>query len=98
MAYFEPPDKRVQQNVRMPRSLKRKLLDLQRLWIELAKLRPANDPDDKVDPDDIDLTYVIVRLLNVGVDGAWAEVGGRPETEEQWEELLKKLKKVHAQK
>lgn len=88
--YYRPPEKRVQVSFKVPESLRAHLDGLVRLWKVLAKA-------DGKDPDDIDLTYVCEQLLQVGVDGAWADVGqlagltGMPTTEEEWARLIRAI-------
>lgn len=88
--YYRPPEKRIQLSFRVPESLRDHLDGLVRLWKALAEA-------DGKDPKDIDLTYVCEQLLQVGVDGAWADVGqlaglqGMPTTEEEWARLTKAI-------
>lgn len=90
--YFEPPEKRVRLNFKVPASLRAKLEAVMRLWKIRAE---ANGRD----PEDIDLTFVCARLLAVGVDGAWAEAGqlaglsGMPSSEEEWKVLTRAIQK-----
>ncbi len=95
-----PPEKRVAVNVRLPRDLKLHLEGVQELWRVLASLNGT-------DPDLVNQTYVIERLLRVGVDGVWGQVGhgaglsGMPRNKEEWEQLkayLLKMKKRPAPK
>lgn len=87
-----PPERRVAVNARLPRSLKLHLDAVQQLWRTIAELE-GNDPAA------VTTTYVIERLLSVGVDGVWAQVGqlaglnGMPRTPEEWERLRKALAK-----
>jgi hypothetical protein len=87
-----PPERRVAVNARLPRSLKLHLDAVQQLWRTMAEL-------DGSDPDTVTTTYVIERLLTVGVDGVWAQVGqlaglqGMPRNPEEWERLRKALAK-----
>lgn len=91
--YFDPPDKRVQVHIRIWLSLRESARDLGRLWRILHVLRKAkaNDPHDESDHGDIDLSYVLARLIRVGLEAAWKEVGGRPRTDEEWSALEQRL-------
>lgn len=95
-----PPQKRVSLTVRVPKDLKLHLEAVQELWRVLAAL-------DNTDPESVNMTYVVERLLRVGVDGVWAQVGhgaglsGMPRNPEEWEQLkayLRKAKKRSAPK
>jgi hypothetical protein len=90
--YFELPEKRVALNLKVPESLKEHLRAVVKLWKVMAEARGS-------DPSDIDLTYVSVRLLKIGVDGAWSQVGamagldGMPKDDEEWARLRKAILK-----
>lgn len=85
--YFKPPPKTSMAHIRMPEVLKEHLKGVVDLWKTKAVAKG-------IDPDDIDLTYVIVRLLEEGVDGTWAQeaeaagLKGMPTTKEERERLL----------
>lgn len=87
-----PPQKRVSLTVRIPRDVKLHLEGVQELWRVLAQL-------DGSDPDSVNMTYVVERLLSVGIDGVWAQVGqlagldGMPRNPEEWDRLKKALAK-----
>lgn len=87
-----PPQKRVTLTVRIPKDVKEHLDGVIELWRILAQL-------DHADPDSVSLTYVVERMLRVGVDGVWAQVGhqagldGMPRTPEEWERLKTALMK-----
>lgn len=85
-AYYEPPDPKVQLTARIRRSTRNMLDGVVRLWKERARL-------DSDDPEHVDLTFVVERLLRVGAEGAFSEHGGMPETEEQWAALFRVLAK-----
>lgn len=78
--YFPKGDeKRTQQlTVRIPKSVKDGLEELSRFWSELSQER-TGDPEN-----DVSVSDVAVRLLQVGLAGAWGEVGGRPQSEKEW--------------
>ena len=84
VAYFEVPDRKVQTAVRLPKSLLEQLDGVVRLWRAMAEARGEGS-------ESVDRAYVINRLLRVGVDGAFAEVGGYPvdATDDAWERVLR---------
>lgn len=72
-------EKRTQQlTVRVPKSVKDGIEELARFWTRLSRER-TGDPENEVTISD-----VTVRLLQVGLSGAWGEVGGRPDSEKEW--------------
>lgn len=81
-----PPQKRVTLTVRVPEDVKEHLEGVIQLWRILAKLNHS-------DPEQVTLTYVVERMLRVGVDGVWAQAGaqagldGMPRTPEEWQAL-----------
>lgn len=83
MPNYEPPEKKVQINMRIPRSLKTRLDGLVEVWKRIAK---ANGDE----PEDVDLTHVCTVLLRNGADASWGELGGYPSTPEGMEALLKR--------
>lgn len=91
-----PPQKRETLTVRIPKDLKAHLEGVIELWRALAVI-------DGSDPEQVNLTYVVERLLRVGVDGVWAQVGepaglsGMPRNKEEWE-LLKASMEAQYQK
>lgn len=84
MPGYEPPEKRVQINLRIPKSLKEQLDGLVLVWKAIASAR-------RDDPDDVDLTHVCTVLLKNAAVPAWDEIGGRPTTPEGWEATLKRV-------
>lgn len=89
MAYYDPPGTKTRKqalNLRVPEPLRAKLDDVVRVWRIYAEERGE-------DAEQIDLTYVCVRLLDVGADGAFAEIGLRPSTPEEWARLKKLIQK-----
>lgn len=76
MSLYEAPDEKIGKgalNLRAPDALRAMLNDTVKLWKKLAIAR--GEPQDVVDA--IDLTYVCVRLLKVGADQAFGEMGVR---------------------
>jgi hypothetical protein len=87
--YYEPQERRTQQlTARIPKSISDGLKDLARLWTHMERTR-TGDADAEVTVSD-----VVVRLLQVGLDGAWAEIGFQPKTDEQWQKLLERADKA----
>jgi hypothetical protein len=90
MDYFATPEKKVALNLRVPESLKEQLKLVTELWKVMAEAKG-------LDPADIDMTYVCLRLLRVGIDGAWAQAGqlagldGMPTNEAEMERLKKAI-------
>lgn len=97
MGYFEPQERRTKQlTARIPKSVSDGLKDLSRLWTHMEQAR-TGDKDAEVSISD-----VVVRLLQIGVEGAWAELGLRagPKTKEEWSDILARSARVtveHAQ-
>ena len=89
MPYYERPDPKVPLTARVPRSVREGLEDTVRLWREMAMAN--GDVEMK---DEIDITMVVTRLLRVGIEGAFTELGGRPahDDEEAWSKLIKTIK------
>jgi hypothetical protein len=85
MGYYEPQERRTQQiSARVPKSVKDGVARLSKLWTKMERLRTG---DKEVEVTETD---VIVRLLSVGLDGAWAEMGGEPKTDRELDELVEK--------
>jgi hypothetical protein len=76
----KPPDPKVQLNLRVPRSTKDGIEAIVRLWTSMAVARGEEH-------EHIDLSYVARRLLKVGIEGAFDEVGGIPQSEDDWEKV-----------
>lgn len=93
--YYEPEakERKVQLNLRVEESLRRGLDSLVRLWRVYAKARGE-------DPADVDLTFVVRRLLLVGLDGAFGEVlteaklERMPSTDDEWRRFERSLEKM----
>ena len=85
-----PPRKRVLLTTRQPEDVRAGLETVRELW----RLRAELNGDDA---DAIDLTYVVERLLRVGIDGAWGQalhasgLKHIPRTPEEWQQLRKAL-------
>jgi hypothetical protein len=85
-----PPRKRVLLTTRQPEEVRAGLETVCELW----RLRAELNGDEA---DAIDLTYVVERLLRVGIDGAWGQalhaagLERVPSTPEEWQQLRKGL-------
>jgi hypothetical protein len=64
--------------LRSRQSTKRELEDVARLWRMLAEARGD-------DAEQIDVSFVIRRIVEAGLAQAFAEYGGRPTSEAEWE-------------
>jgi hypothetical protein len=85
MGYYEPTERRTQQiSARVPKSVKDGIARLSKLW---TKIERARTKDEEVEVSETD---VIVRLLSVGLDGAWAEMGSEPMSDKDIDELAKR--------
>ena len=88
-----PPRKRVLLTTRQPEDVRAGLETVRELW----RLRAELNGDDA---DAIDLTYVVERLLRVGIDGAWGQalhaagLEHVPQTPEDWQKLRKGLERA----
>lgn len=87
MALYVPPDKGWTLKVRSDEAFKAQLTDVVRLW----KLHAQARGDDE---EQIDLSYVVRRLLEVGVDQAFEEYGGRPKSATGWAKVEAVLQKI----
>lgn len=89
MSYFAPKERRTaQMTFRLPPSLKARLEKLAKFWTHLERVQSGVE-DIEVSPAD-----VVNRLCEVGLDGAWGEVGGEPGTDKEWAELLARSEKL----
>jgi hypothetical protein len=87
VSQYIPPAKPWMIKVRSNEEFKADLDDLVRLWKMFAEERGD-------DAAQIDLSYVIRRLLALGVDGGFAEFGGQPKSEEDWGTIRSQIKKT----
>lgn len=83
----EPREPKVPLNARVPKELRDALVDVVRLWRIYAEQRGDES-------EGIDLSYVVRRLLRVGIDQAFAEFGGRPEDEHGWMAIERAISKT----
>ncbi len=82
--YKPAPEATDKLNFRVPKSLRRNVENVVRLWRALAVRR-------KDDPTNIDITHVCTELLLDGVQLAFKNYVGIPQSEEQWERLERSI-------
>jgi hypothetical protein len=80
MALYVPPEKPWMLRLRSTESFQSKLEGVVRLWKTHAVARGD-------DAKQVDVSYVVRRLLEAGVDAAFAEYGGYPRDEEAWKAM-----------
>ena len=85
LTFYVPPERPWMLRLRSTESFRAQLEDVVRLWKAHAAARGD-------DPEQIDLSYVIRRFLEVGIEGAFADYGGRPKTEADWKAVTAALK------
>lgn len=89
MGYYEPSERRTKQiSARVPKSVKDGLARLAELWTYAEQVRTGDEEAEVTETD------VIVRLLTIGLDGAWAEIGMEPKTEKEMAEVKKRAEKI----
>lgn len=84
MALYVPPEKPWLLKLRSNESFKAELEDVVRCWRIHATARGD-------DPNQIDVSYVVRRILEKGVADVFAEYGGRPTQESDWARLEKAI-------
>lgn len=87
MALYVPPDKPWMLRLRSTETFQDKLAGVVRLWKATAL---ARGDDSKA----IDVSYVVRRVLEAGVDQAFAEYGGFPRDEEAWKSVEQLIAKT----
>lgn len=82
MAIFERPEQpeTIQVGMRLPVDMVANLDAVVRLWRLVEEAHGGNAKT-------IDRTYVVRRLLNVGIDAAFGEFGAKPGNAEEWKKL-----------
>ncbi len=91
--YYRLPERRTAHlTARVPKSVIDGLKEIARLWEIAEKLK---DPIAEVSQSD-----VVVRLLEVGIAGAWAqmEIDHPPRTEKEWEDIKRRVTKLMSEK
>lgn len=93
MSYFEPQERRTKQlTARVPKSVSDGLRDLSRLWTHMEQARTGDKEAE------VSISDVVVRLLQLGIEGAWAEIGlPPPKTKEEWAEIFARSARVTAE-
>lgn len=87
MALYVPPEKPWMMRLRSTEAFRTKLEGVVRLWQIHAKARGD-------DAEQIDVSYVVRRLLEAGIDQAFAEYGGLPGDEKAWTAVAATIVKV----
>lgn len=78
--YKTPDEPRTEQlNLRIAKSTEKALQDLARLWTLKGQAETGN-PKVKVSVQD-----AVLRLIDQSLDGAFQEMGGRPESDDEWD-------------
>lgn len=86
-------DERVKTSVRLPKQDHDDIEIIAELWNEFDRVL------DRPRPRKWKAASVIERLIEVGIDGFWGQVGGRPDTKEGREEFVRKaVEKIQSQK
>lgn len=80
----EKPEPMIRTSVRLPESQQADIVLVAELWNELDKAMGRTKSRKWL------AASVIERLIAVGLDGFWAQIGGRPETQEGREELMRR--------
>jgi hypothetical protein len=80
MALYVPPEKPWMLRLRSTDVFKAKLDGVVRLWKAHAEARGD-------DAKQVDASYVVRRLLEAGIDQAFAEYGGYPRDEDAWKSV-----------
>lgn len=80
----EADEERIRTSVRLPPAQQADIVLVAELWNELDKAMGRKRPRKWL------AASVIERLIAVGLDGFWAQIGGRPQTQEGREELMRR--------
>jgi hypothetical protein len=80
----ETDEERVRTSVRLPASQQADIILVAELWNELDKAMGRKRPRKWLP------ASVIERLIAVGLDGFWAQIGGRPESQEGREAIMRR--------
>lgn len=84
MPLYVPPEKPWVLRLRSTESFQERLEGVVRLWQKLAESQGD-------DPKQIDISYVVRRILDAGIDTAFQEFGGEPKSEESWKAVEKQI-------
>lgn len=87
--YFPQKDEKrsAQLVTRVSKSLKKDVGELADFWTKLARAKTGNEAKEITDAD------VVNRLLKAGIAAAWAEIGGKPDSSEDWPSVISRLLK-----
>lgn len=88
LALYVPPEKPWLLRLRSTESFQARLEGVVRLWKAHAIARGD-------DANQIDVSYVIRRVLEAGIDAAFQEYGGEPKSEESWKVVEKQIAASH---
>jgi hypothetical protein len=89
MSYFAPRERRTaQMTFRLTPTLKARLEKLAGFWQALERMHPGAEKAE-VSPAD-----VVIRLCEIGLDGAWGEVGGEPRNDEEMAERIERSRQI----
>lgn len=86
LAYYVPKEKQVISTLRAPEGLHEELKEIADLWHQVEQ---------RVGEGKVSLNDVLIRLLRVGVDGVWTELGGRPTTDKAKQALVERMVAAH---
>ena len=88
MALYIPPEKPWLLRLRSTESFQARLEGVVRLW----RMHAVERGDDAAQ---IDVSYVVRRVLEAGIDQAFAEYGGEPKSAETWAAVQKAVTAAH---
>lgn len=91
VGYFEPQERRTEQiNVRVTKTVRDSLVRLADIWSHVEQIR-SGDTDATVSVSD-----VVMRLIQIGLQGAWAEIGLEAKTDAELAAVKRKAEEVFA--
>jgi hypothetical protein len=86
MPLYRPPPKVWTLKLRSDESFRAEIMDIVRILQIHARVRGD-------DPEQVDISYVVRRMLETGRDQAFEEYGGRPKSESGWAALEERVAK-----
>ena len=84
VALYIPPEKPWMLRLRSTEGLQTRLEGVVRLWRAMAEAQGLPSKQ-------IDISHVVRRILDAGIDQAFQEFGGEPKSEESWKAVEKKI-------
>ena len=84
MSLYVPPEKPWMLRLRSTEGFQARLEGVVRLWRTLAESQGLPSKQ-------IDTSYVVRRILDAGIDTAFAEFGGEPKSDESWKAVEKQI-------